>query len=168
MIRVYIGLGSNLNDPQAQLKQAIISIKKIPLSKVIKCSSFYLSKPFGNIEQPDYINAVLEFATELSPHDLLDFLQGIEAKQQRVRQQRWGPRTLDLDILMYDDNIIKDSRLSIPHVEMHRRGFVLLPLYEIAPDGEVAGLGGIHDLLQKVDVRDVRKIEQHVSRNSPS
>lgn len=160
MIPVYIGLGSNLNDPQRQLKQAIISLKNIPLSKVIKCSSFYSSKPLGSdIEQSDYINAVLECATELSPHDFLDSLQDIEQKQQRVRQERWGPRTLDLDILMYDDKIITDSRLNIPHIEMHRRGFVLLPLYEIAPDGEVSGLGSIHDLLQKVDISDVKKID---------
>ena len=157
---VYIGLGSNLNDPQAQLRQAIIALKNMPLSTVIKCSSFYLSKPFGSdIDQPDYINAALELATELSPHDLLDFLQGIEAQQQRVRKERWGPRTLDLDILLYDNNTIKDARLSIPHVEMHRRGFVLLPLHEIAPDLEITGLGSVHDLLQKVDICNVKKID---------
>ncbi len=155
MIKVYIGLGSNLDDPQTQLKEAIISLEMIPSSSVVKTSSFYKSKPVGPQDQPDYINAVVELDTELSAQVLMDYLQGIENKQGRVRKQKWGPRTLDLDILLYGDEIIQGDSLEIPHVEMHKRGFVLLPLDEISPDCIIPGVGSVQTLLKKMNTDDL-------------
>ena len=128
MVKVYIGLGSNLDDPQAQLKKAIIALEMIPSSSVVKTSSFYKSKPVGPQDQPDYINAVIELDTELSAPVLLDYLQVIENEHGRQREQKWGARTLDLDILLFGEEVIHDDRLVVPHVEMHKRGFVLFPL----------------------------------------
>jgi len=155
MIKVYIGLGSNLNDPQSQLKKAIILLEMVPSTSVVRTSSFYRSKPVGPQDQPDYINAVVELDTELSAHVLMDYLQGIENEQGRVREQKWGPRTLDLDILLYGDEIIQGDHLEVPHVEMHKRGFVLLPLDEISPDCVIPGVGSVQTLLQQVNTDDL-------------
>jgi len=158
MIKVYIGLGSNLDDPQAQLEKAIIAFEKIPSSSVVKTSSFYKSKPVGPQDQPDYINAVVELDTGLSAAVLLDYLQEIENEHGRVRGQKWGARTLDLDILLFGDEIIHDDRLTVPHEEMHKRGFVLFPLDEIAPDCVIPDLGTVHSLLQQVNTDDMAKL----------
>lgn len=155
MMKVYIGLGSNLNDPQSQLKKAIISLEMVPSTIVVRTSSFYKSKPVGPQDQPDYINAVVELDTELSAQVLMDYLRGIENRQGRVREQKWGPRTLDLDILLYGDEIIHGDNLDIPHVEMHKRGFVLVPLYEISPDCMIPGMGSVQTLLQQVNTDDL-------------
>ena len=155
MVKVYIGLGSNLNDPQSQLKKAIISLEMVPSTTVVRTSSFYKSKPVGPQDQPDYINAVVELDTELSAQVLMDYLQGIENKQGRVRKQKWGPRTLDLDILLYGDEIIQGDSLEIPHVEMHKRGFVLLPLDEISPDCIIPGVGSVQTLLKQMNTDDL-------------
>lgn len=160
MINVYIGLGSNLGDPQAQLKKAIISIEMIPSTHVVKTSSFYSSQPVGPQDQPDYVNAVVELETELSAHVLLDYLQGIENEQGRMREKKWGARTLDLDILLYGDESIQDDRLHIPHVEMSQRGFVLFPLSEISPDCVVPGVDTVQSLLQQVDTSDLLKLTE--------
>jgi 2-amino-4-hydroxy-6-hydroxymethyldihydropteridine diphosphokinase len=156
MVKVYIGLGSNLNDPQSQLKKAIISLEMVPSTTVERTSSFYKSKPVGPQDQPDYINAVVELDTELSAQVLMNYLQGIENEQGRVREQKWGPRTLDLDILLYGDEIIQGEHLEIPHVEMHKRGFVLVPLDEISPDCVIPGVGSVHALLQQVNTDDLK------------
>jgi len=158
MIKVYIGLGSNLDDPQAQLKKATVALGTIPSSSVVKTSSFYKSKPVGPQDQPDYINAVVELATGLSAPVLLDYLQGIENEHGRQREQRWGARTLDLDILLFGEEIIHDDRLVVPHVEMHKRGFVLFPLEEIAPDCVIPDIGSVHSLLQQVNTDDMVKL----------
>ena len=158
MIKVYIGLGSNLDDPQAQLKKATVALGTIPSSSVVKTSSFYKSKPVGPQDQPDYINAVVELATGLSAPVLLDYLQGIENEHCRQREQRWGARTLDLDILLFGEEVIHDDRLVVPHVEMHKRGFVLFPLEEIAPDCVIPDIGSVHALLQQVNTDDMVKL----------
>ena len=158
MIKVYIGLGSNLDDPQAQLKKAIIALEMIPSSSVVKTSSFYKSKPVGPQDQPDYINAVVELDTELSAPVLLDYLQVIENEHGRQREQKWGARTLDLDILLFGEEVIHDDRLVVPHVEMHKRGFVLFPLDEIAPDCVIPDVGTVHSLLQQVNTDDMAKL----------
>lgn len=158
MIKVYIGLGSNLDDPQAQLKKATVALGTIPSSSVVKTSSFYKSKPVGPQDQPDYINAVVELATGLSAPVLLDYLQGIENEHDRQREQRWGARTLDLDILLFGEEVIHDDRLVVPHVEMHKRGFVLFPLEEIAPDCVIPDIGSVHSLLQQVNTDDMVKL----------
>jgi 2-amino-4-hydroxy-6-hydroxymethyldihydropteridine pyrophosphokinase len=130
----YIALGSNLEDPFAQANQAIMALQQLPQSKVIDVSPFYRSKPLGPQDQNDYLNAVIKINTTLSPIALLDQLQAIEQSQGRVRKDnRWGARTLDLDILLYDDLVIDSERLTIPHYHMQFREFVLYPLFDIAP-----------------------------------
>lgn len=131
----YIGIGSNQQDPVAQAQQAIAALQNIPHSKLVQCSSLYSSTPMGPQDQPDYVNAVAELHTELSAIALLDALQAIELNQGRVRKDnRWGPRTLDLDIILYDNQQIDSERLVVPHYGMHEREFVLYPLAQIAPD----------------------------------
>jgi 2-amino-4-hydroxy-6-hydroxymethyldihydropteridine diphosphokinase len=158
MIKVYIGLGSNLDDPQSQLKKAIIAMEMVPSTSVAKTSSFYRSKPVGPQDQPDYVNAVVELDTELSASVLLDYLQAIENDQGRERKVKWGARTLDLDILLFGDEIINDDRLQIPHVEMQNRGFVLLPLNEISSDCMIPGVGSVKGLLQQDKADDLVKL----------
>ncbi len=158
MIKVYIGLGSNLDDPQSQLKKAIIAMEMVPSTSVVKTSSFYRSKPVGPQDQPDYVNAVVELDTELSASVLLDYLQAIENDQGRERKVKWGARTLDLDILLFGDEIINDDRLHIPHVEMQNRGFVLLPLNEIFSDCIIPGVGSVSSLLQQDNADDLVKL----------
>jgi len=129
----YIGLGSNLNDPKAQLKRAFKALKLLPNSRLGKCSHLYRSKPMGPQDQPRYINAVAQLRTELAPEELLAQLQAVELAQGRHRGRRWGPRTLDLDILLYGDQVISSESLTIPHPGLYQRNFVLYPLAEIAP-----------------------------------
>jgi 2-amino-4-hydroxy-6-hydroxymethyldihydropteridine diphosphokinase len=134
-VSVFIGLGSNLADPITQIKQAISAISMLEQSQVIAVSSLYGSKPMGPADQPDYVNAVLQLSTQLAPLALLDALQHIENISGRVRKdQRWGPRTLDLDVLLYGQQIINNERLTVPHYGMKEREFVLIPLAEIAPE----------------------------------
>ncbi|MBM7063126.1 2-amino-4-hydroxy-6-hydroxymethyldihydropteridine diphosphokinase [Pseudomonas sp. UL073] len=140
-MRAYVGLGSNLAEPQAQLSAALEAIAALPHSRLSAVSSFYASDPLGPPDQPRYVNAVAAVDTSLAPLELLDALQAIEQNQGRQRKaERWGPRTLDLDILLYGDRIIDEPRLQVPHYHMHARPFVLYPLAEIAaelllPDG---------------------------------
>ncbi|MCK3654583.1 7,8-dihydro-6-hydroxymethylpterin-pyrophosphokinase [Pasteurellaceae bacterium Macca] len=132
MASVYIALGSNLDNPLAQLEQAVKSLQQFATDFAL--SPIYGSKPLGPQDQPDYVNAVARFSTPLSPLELLDCLQQIENSQGRVRLRRWGERTLDLDILLYDDQQIHSERLTIPHYDMQRREFVIVPLYDLNPD----------------------------------
>lgn len=133
MASVYIGLGSNLKNPFNQIQSVYLHFASEKKVKLIKRSSFYQSKPLGPANQPDYINAVAFVETELAPLDLLDYLQQIENLRGRVRNERWGARTIDLDILLYDDKILDNARLTIPHPGLKTREFVLYPLQEIAP-----------------------------------
>ena len=129
----YIGIGSNQKNPIQQAQQAITALQQLPSSKLTKCSSLYCSAPMGPQDQPDYVNAVAEIDTQLTAIELLDALQVIELDQGRVRKDnRWGPRTLDLDIILYGNQQIDNDRLIIPHYGMHEREFVLYPLLEIA------------------------------------
>lgn len=134
-IIAYIGLGSNLSKPIEQVKSAIDNIANIAQSRISSVSSLYLSKPMGPQDQDDYINAVLALETSLSAIELLDALQAIENAAGRVRKEnRWGARILDLDIILFGNEIINTQRLTIPHYGMCEREFVLLPLAEIAPE----------------------------------
>ena len=136
MDRVYIGLGSNLAEPRHQLRSALDALTRIPDTQLAAVSSLYLSDPLGPPDQPRYHNAVAALNTSLPPLALLDALQAIELAHGRQRKaERWGPRTLDLDILLFGDRLISDARLTVPHYHMHARAFVLYPLTEIAPDG---------------------------------
>ncbi|WP_095159753.1 2-amino-4-hydroxy-6-hydroxymethyldihydropteridine diphosphokinase [Pseudomonas sp. Irchel 3E13] len=134
MVRVYIGLGSNLANPQKQLRSAIEALALLPDTQVAGVSSFYASDSLSP-GQPRYTNAVAALDTTLEPIALLDALQAIEADQGRERKERWGPRTLDLDILLYADRVIDEPRLKVPHYHMHARPFVLYPLAELVPEG---------------------------------
>jgi 2-amino-4-hydroxy-6-hydroxymethyldihydropteridine diphosphokinase len=135
MIEVYIGLGSNLAQPEKQIQAACCSLTKLPDSRLIKCSSLYQSLPMGPQDQPNYVNAVALITTTLSPETLLQQTQLIENQQGRIRKaNRWGPRTLDLDMLLYGNQQIDNQHLTVPHSGMKQREFVLYPLLEIAPD----------------------------------
>lgn len=129
----YLGLGSNLGDKKGYLDQAVKSLDATRSCSVSKVSSYIVTEPYGGVEQDDFLNACLILRTLLSPQQLLDRLHEIEQAAHRERIVRWGPRTLDLDILMYDDMVMESENLIIPHVEMHLREFVLKPLAEIAP-----------------------------------
>ena len=132
--QVFIGLGANLNDPQQQIIDALNCIKLIPRSSLIQYSSLYGSKPLGPTEQPQYVNAVALIETTLPPVKFLKALQAIEIQQGRVRKaQRWGARTLDLDIILFGQLAIETEQLTVPHYHFHQREFVLYPLAEIKP-----------------------------------
>ncbi len=134
MEKVYIGLGSNLAEPERQLREAVQAIAALERSTLLAVSPFYASDPLGPPDQPRYVNAVAALATALEPLALLDALQRIELTQGRERKaERWGPRTLDLDILLFGDRQIAEPRLQVPHYHLHARAFVLYPLADVAP-----------------------------------
>lgn len=137
----FIGLGSNLADPQAQVVQALDALDALPQTRLLKKSSLYRSAPVGYLDQPDFINAVAQVETTLSPRALLDALLALEQECGRTREFRNAPRTLDLDVLLYDDLVHHEHGLTIPHPQMHLRAFVLRPLLEIAPDCVIPGVG---------------------------
>ena len=130
----YIGLGSNLGDRDGHLRSAVDELDKVHGCKVLRVSKFINTEPYGYTEQEDFLNGCVKLETLLEPLELLEALQVIENKAGRVRDVRWGPRTLDLDILLYDDLVISCDRLRLPHADMHNRGFVLAPMCELAPD----------------------------------
>lgn len=135
MERVYIGLGSNLAEPLEQLRGALAALAALPQTQLLAQSSFYISDPLGPADQPRYVNAVAALDTTLEPLVLLDALQAIELSQGRERKaERWGPRTLDLDILLFGERLLHEARLTVPHYHMHARPFVLYPLAELAPE----------------------------------
>ena len=148
MVQAYLGLGSNIGDRKQQLLKAIDLIGNIKGIKVTKQSSIYETAPIGYTDQPNFLNLCLEIETELSPQQLLKHCLDIEQQLHRVREIRWGPRTLDIDILLYSDNIIETDNLSIPHPRMQERAFVLIPLNDIASDKKDPRLNQkIHDLV---------------------
>ncbi|ALZ97869.1 MULTISPECIES: 2-amino-4-hydroxy-6-hydroxymethyldihydropteridine diphosphokinase [Leclercia] len=135
MTLAYIAIGSNLASPLEQVNAAVQALGDIPQTRVVALSSFYRTPPLGPQDQPDYLNAAIALETALSAEALLDNTQRIELQQGRVRkEERWGPRTLDLDIMLFGDAQIHTERLTVPHYDMKRRGFMLWPLFEIAPD----------------------------------
>lgn len=157
MIRVYLALGSNLADPLHQVQSALDALAAIPQSRLIACSSLYRTPPYGPPDQPDYLNAAVALDTGLSPEALLDHTQRIELEQGRVRKDhRWGPRTLDLDIMLFGDLTLATTRLTVPHYDMHNRAFMLLPLREIAPDLCLPDGTRIADLLAPLDSSAIR------------
>lgn len=131
--KAYIGLGSNIGDKEKYIKEAISKLSEEKNVKIIKQSAFIKTKPWGYLEQEDFLNAVAEIETILEPEELMDVLLKIEEELSRERTIKWGPRTIDLDILMYDEVISSDEKVILPHPRMHEREFVLKPLNEIAP-----------------------------------
>ena len=160
MIEVYIGLGSNLMNPEEQIRQARITISKQADIIEIDFSSLYASSPMGPQDQPDYVNAVMRVKTGLSAIELLRVLQEIENNQGRVRKgERWGARTLDLDLLLYADQQVDTPDLIVPHTGLSERAFVLYPLQEIAPDDLfVPGKGDIKQLISQCPLDGLEKI----------
>ncbi len=149
-VRVYVGLGSNLSDPLYQLKQALGALRLIPRTTLLTQSRLYRSQPMGPAGQPDYLNAIVCLDTSLDAEALLDQLQAIELKQGRIRTgQRWGPRTLDLDLLLYGEYKIDTPRLQVPHPGLYVRNFVLYPLWDIAPDLVLPGQGTLAELIAR-------------------
>ncbi|MBM3070551.1 2-amino-4-hydroxy-6-hydroxymethyldihydropteridine diphosphokinase [Enterobacter sp. RHBSTW-00994] len=135
MTLAWIAIGSNLASPLEQVNAAVQALSEIPQSRVVTVSSFYRTPPLGPQDQPDYLNAAVVLETALDADTLLDHTQRIELQQGRVRKaERWGPRTLDLDIMLFGDQTIHTERLTIPHYDMKNRGFMLWPLFEVAPD----------------------------------
>lgn len=148
MALAYIGLGSNLEDPLAQVTRALEELGQLPRTQLLKHSALYASKPVGPA-QPDFINAVALLDTQLAPLALLDALQTLEQAHQRVRIEHWGPRTLDLDLLLYDDHTSRCDRLTIPHPYLNQRSFVLYPLADITPDLHLPDGSRLIDLLHQ-------------------
>lgn len=154
----YIALGSNLGNPLEQANHAITALQQLPKTKVADISPFYRSKPLGPQDQNDYLNAVIKLITGLSPIELLDALQAIEKSQGRMRKDnRWSARTLDLDILLYDNLIINSERLTIPHYHMKHREFVLYPLFDIAPKLILPDNDNLHDLVVKCPINGMKQ-----------
>jgi 2-amino-4-hydroxy-6-hydroxymethyldihydropteridine diphosphokinase len=157
-LRAWIGLGSNLEDPLAQVSTALQELKLLPDTTLAARSSLYRSDPVGPPGQPDYINAVAALDTRLEPETLLDALQAIEQMHQRVRKIHWGPRTLDLDLLLYGDQVISTPRLTVPHAHMTERNFVLWPLAELAPELILPDGRPLNTLLQHCPMGTLEKI----------
>ena len=154
----YIGLGSNLKGPREQIKKALRVLSETQDITLLSVSSFYQSRPLLDMPGPNYLNLVCKIETELSAYDLLDFCQEIEENQYRVREIKWGSRTIDLDILLYGEQIFATKRLTIPHPEMIIRAFVLLPLFEIEPELKLPLLCPLKDLLERIEPADVEKL----------
>ncbi len=150
-----IGLGANLDDPAAQVEYALTELDRLPGTRLVARSSLYASAPVGYVDQPDFINAVAQVETGLAPRALLAALLDIEHRHGRERSFRNAPRTLDLDLLLYGDAHFHEDGLTLPHPRMHERGFVLLPLMEIAPDTAIPGRGRAADWLAACDDQQV-------------
>lgn len=155
----YIGLGSNLGNPEKQLPRAMQALRQRPDIQLLQSSSLYRSRPMGMAGQPDFVNAVAKISTDLYPMELLAILQEIEQQHQRVRtKERWGPRTLDLDILLYGDLQMHTKELQIPHPGMSEREFVLIPLREIEADLMIPGKGSLRELIDRLPAYQLTKM----------
>lgn len=158
-VRAWVGIGANLEDPRQQVETALCELAALPSTRLVRASSRYRTPPMGPPDQPDYVNAVAELETALAPLALLDELQRIELAHRRQRgAERWGPRTLDLDLLLYGDERLDLPRLIVPHPGIADRAFVLVPLAEIAPDLSIPGLGPIRRLVVEVSAAGMEKL----------
>ncbi|WP_438462850.1 2-amino-4-hydroxy-6-hydroxymethyldihydropteridine diphosphokinase [Marinomonas sp. PE14-40] len=155
MNEAFIGLGSNLNTPMEQLQQAITQLEQHAEITKVTLSEFYSSKPVGPQDQPDYVNAVAIITTSLAPIPLLDALQAIENSQHRVRERHWGPRTLDLDLLKYNNDKIDMDRLTVPHPFMLERGFVIKPMADLVPEMLLHNGCTVTEQLSSLDTSDL-------------
>ena len=152
MVNAYIGLGSNLDNPIGHVKQALEDLKQLPQSQLLLASKLYLSKPVGPQDQDNFVNAVALIITELEPLALLDELQTIEQQHQRVRERHWGPRSLDLDLLLFGEQSIQHPRLTVPHAQLSRRDFVVGPLLELCPELVLPSGTQLQELLQQCPI----------------
>ena len=158
-LMAYIGIGSNLDDPVRQVKEALEELDTIPDSVLIKQSSLYASKPMGPADQPDYVNAVASLDTLLSADELLQALQKIERRLGREPGgEKWGPRVIDLDLLLYGKKKISNDTLTVPHPGLHKRDFVIIPLAEIAGNMTIPGKGPLSTLIADCENHSVKKL----------
>ncbi|MFH0964354.1 MAG: 2-amino-4-hydroxy-6-hydroxymethyldihydropteridine diphosphokinase [Planctomycetota bacterium] len=149
--RAFLSIGSNLADRKANLERAVALLKAHPAIRVLRVSSFHETKPWGVTDQPDFLNAAVEIETTLDPHELLDALQATEKNMGRRPAERWGPRLIDLDILLFGDAVIESDRLTVPHPRLDARAFALAPLAEIAPQVRHPGTGAtVRSMLEKL------------------
>ena len=132
-MRAFVGLGSNLGEREAMIRLALDDLARLPQTTLVRASSLYDTEPTGDVDQPNFLNAVAQLDTELTARQLLWNLLLIEKRLGRVRTQKWGPRTIDLDLLLYGSQVVEESDLSVPHPELTRRSFVLVPLVELDP-----------------------------------
>lgn len=154
----YIGLGSNLDEPMDHVQRALSELDELSQTKLVAASSLYRTDPMGPAGQPDYINAVAAVQTRLSAEALLSELQHLETLHQRVRRERWGPRTLDLDLLLYGNYTINVEHLVVPHPGLAERNFVLIPLFEIAPDLILPDNRSLADLVDRCGVEGLEQL----------
>ncbi len=160
---VFIGLGSNLNCPEEQIQNALNALSQLPDCSNLQCAPWYTSKAIGPKGQPDYINTVVSLQTTLPALDLLHALQKIENQQGRQRTIRWGARTLDLDLLLYNNTQLNTDELTLPHPEIQNRSFVLLPLYDLTPElilSDGSALSDLVELCDKSELTMIRRSEQ--------
>ncbi len=167
MTDVFVGLGSNLADPAAQLGRAIAELAALPNTTLVAQSPFYASKPVGPQDQPDYVNGAAWLNTSLTPHVLLDHLQNIEQAHGRERLQHWGPRTLDLDVLLFGQQTLNDDRLTVPHAQLSQRDFALQPLLDLNPKLTLPNGTTLALLRQQCPDNQLRKLPP-VARNEHS
>lgn len=163
MARAYIALGSNLRDPADEVTRAFTELNALPGTRLVRRSSLYRTAPVGYDNQPDFINAVAEMETNLNPLELLRTILQLENQHGRERPFPNAPRVLDLDLLLYDDVAMRTAELNLPHPRMHERGFVLLPLAEIAPGLEIPGHGQVASLAQRCADQGVALLESSSS-----
>jgi len=161
MHRAYVALGANLADPVAQVRAAFESLRSLPDTHLVRTSSLYRTAPVGIHGQPDFINAVALLDTLLDAEALLDHLLAVETAFGRRRDFHHAPRTLDLDLLLFDDAIIDTPRLRVPHPRMHLRAFVMQPLAEIAPDCRIPGRGSVAAWLPAVQMQRIERLDSH-------
>lgn len=162
-MKAWLGLGSNLQQPVTQIESALISLNQAEGIEILKTSSLYRTPPWGDEGQDDFINAVVQIETYLGPVPLLRTLQSIENEMGRQRSgRRWGPRIIDIDLLLYADQQVQTEELELPHPRMHERAFVLLPLCELDKTLKIPGHGIVEDLLQKLDSDDIRPVKEEL------
>jgi len=160
VVTAFVALGSNLDDPSGHIRRAFEALAGLPKTRLVRRSSLYRNPPSGYRDQPDFVNAVAQIETRLGPRELLDQVLAIEQVHGRVRAAPNGPRTLDLDILLYGDRTVHEPGLTIPHPRMLERAFVLVPLAEIAPDATLPGSGRAVDLARTVNASGLIKLPE--------
>lgn len=158
MALAWIGLGSNLDDPPARLREAIAHIASLPGCAVLRVAPFYRSPPWGPVAQPDFVNSVVEIETSMAPLDLLEALLQVEQAMGRIREARWGPRRIDLDLLHVEGGACDSERLQLPHPRLAERAFVLRPWLDLQAELALPGQGRLADLAKKVDCSNLQPL----------
>jgi len=157
---VYVGVGSNLDQPEMQVRRALDALPGIPATQLVLCSSLYGSKPAGPVQQPDFVNAVAALLTRLTPSQFFAQLRGLEAQLGRsASRERWGPRRIDLDLLVFAQERIETADLTLPHPQIAARNFVLYPLRELAPELAIAGSRSVRELAAQVDPGGIWRLD---------